>query len=579
MRKQKFLMLTVLMAILCYSNLLAADYKGMYGMILPAEGSIDMQTVIDLKTVLNLGGQNMIGMMDPTRDYLPYWNLGNKMSRFMPSHNIGRWWDCMLRLEAATGFVIPANVEAGLMSHTQRFFDNPDHRMYPPFDDTRLTEDERKCTLHDLRENVLALTALVKYRNSQWARQKGHALIERLLVYMNEDGTWAFEKMLIGKDVEIEQDATWACEDILTGKKQDIKIDRSSSDPTGSHGRLLEALVLFYRETGDYKALELSECIARYHFKNSIYPDGSFNETSGAWHAHSYLNTLRGLLLYGELTGQRVYIDIVAKSYKKAIPETIIHCRSGFLRHNIGSTTSGGETSTAGDIAQLALWLGKRHGYTELLDDTERLVRARLVPSQIVHANITPAADLQGDVVANLSERVIGTIGGSFAEPYGKYYSTVDITAAGIHTLVDIYNNIVERTAQDVKVYLHFDIENNYISLKSRRADKATLNIDMKVDANLWVRMPRWAPADSIIVMQNDKKLAYEKMGDFIVIANQFTPGSVVITYDLPITKETEKVNETTYTLLWRGDEVIGIRPNIDITPIYPNLPEKYRKE
>ncbi len=556
----------VLLSCLIIVSSALAGYEGMYVRSLPAEGSVDMETSVDLEKVLELSGNNMIGMLDPTRGYIPYWILGmgedynnGFLKYFMPSHNIGRWWDCMLKLESVTDFVIPADVEAGLMKTTFRFFDNPDHRMYPPFEDSRLKEAERKCTLHDLRENVLALVALIEFRNNEWAVKKGKALIDRLQVFLNEDGTWNWDEMKIGE-------------------KQGIEIDRSTSDATATHGRLLEALILFYKATGDPDALKLSERIARYHMKNSVNFDGSFNQASGAWHAHSYLGTLRGLLLYGELTGHKEYIDVVVKSYKKAIPEKITDYESYFCSHNIGSTTSGAETTSPGDIAQLAMWLAKRHGYTELLDDTEQIVRARLVPSQIVECpEVTARGDVEGNAGENLGNRIIGTIGAGFAKPYSNFYSTTDITAAGIHTLIDIYNNITERTEQDVKVYLHFDIENDYVSIKSRRTENANLEIDVKVNNNLWVRMPKWVPEDSVQVTQGDKPLFYVEIGDFLVISRKHMPGKVRIRYDLPISLKEEKINDDTYKLLWRGDEVIGIWPSADFFGLYPTLPKEYR--
>lgn len=282
--------------------------------------------------------------------------------------------------------------------------------------------------------------------------------------------------------------------------------------------------------------------------------------------------------MYGELTGQHKYIDVVAKTFTKTALSEIVISQAGYTPHNIGDIKIGGETSSPGDAAQIALWLAKRHGCTELLDDTERLIRARIVPAQITNTGpLTPSPDHDGDAVRDLEQRIIGAIGGVHGPPHGGKTCVTDVTAAGIHTLVDIYNNIVDRTQQDVKIYLHFDIENDYIALKSRRAEKATLNIDMKINANLWVRMPQWVPADSIKVMQNGKPLTYEKMGDFLVIANEFSPGTITVTYDLPVVKKQETIGETTYTLLWRGDEVIGISPNVDFSPFYPDLPERYR--
>ena len=42
-----------------------------------------------------------------------------------PPHNIGRWWDAVLRLEEATGFVIPGELEAAMLTHLKCCLDNP----------------------------------------------------------------------------------------------------------------------------------------------------------------------------------------------------------------------------------------------------------------------------------------------------------------------------------------------------------------------------------------------------------------------------------------------------------------------
>ena len=93
----------------------------------------------------------------------------------------------MLRLEAATGFRIPEHAEQAMLANLRRFFDNPDHLCLAP---PGLHDVQPTWDLHSLREGLLALTALVKYRDSDWARATGHAMIETLLQRLNEDGSW-----------------------------------------------------------------------------------------------------------------------------------------------------------------------------------------------------------------------------------------------------------------------------------------------------------------------------------------------------------------------------------------------------
>ena len=103
------------------------------------------------------------------------------------------------------------------------------------------------------------------------------------------------------------------------------------------------------------------------------------NWTSRTDHTHSYLGTLRGLLLFGELTNQRDYIERVAVTFRQTVLGRLIK-RSGYIREN-PKMEGRAEPSSVGDVAQLGLWLA-RHGYTEFLDDTERLVQ--LITDKIV---------------------------------------------------------------------------------------------------------------------------------------------------------------------------------------------------
>jgi len=149
------------------------------------------------------------------------------------------------------------------------------------------------------------------------------------------------------------------------------------------------------------------------------------------------------------------------------------------------------------------------------------------------------------------------------------------VTAADIHTLTDVYRHIALRTAAGIKVYFHFDYEDENIRIESVRREAAKVTITANVRDNILIRLPRWTPADSVKLTIAGQPVALVKIGDFALLARDRLPGAIVLTYALPITINRESAGGTDYEFLWRGDEVLGVRPNDFILPFYPTyVPE-----
>lgn len=516
--------------------------KGMYPIHLPGTGSLDMQTVVDLRDAMNMGGDNLIANLDPTNNYLPSWSAELQLNdsvdihRSYFSHNLGRWWDAMLRLESTTGYRIPANIEAAMLVNLKQYFDNSDNLcLEPKMDPIKKVWMD----LHSFREGMLALNALVRYRNDTWAREKGHAMCLSLLRLTKEDGSLDMDKFINYRDYE--ELATYP---------------RIRSD-----GRLIEALVWFYGATGDVEAMQAADRFARYHLKNTTLPDGSAPLERGS-HTHSYFGTLRGLLLFGELTGQKEYVDAVARTYEKTI-RTLLK-KSGFISHNF-ATDSVGETTSPGDAAQIALWLATRHGRTEYFDDVERIVRARLIPCQITEA---PGIKTPKD-----APLLLGALGGMYEEPHGYKLATTDVTAAVIHSLVDVYQHIVTFDETGLRVNLHFNYEDNKVRIASQRGRSAKLSVMVKEKQNVHIRIPRWTRMDSVKVTVDGKPYRPLVVADYILVPKDLLPGEIVVTYALPMSTEIEPTKGITYIIAWRGDEIMGISPNSTHLPFYPDIP------
>ncbi|MFV2070138.1 MAG: hypothetical protein ACC645_24490, partial [Pirellulales bacterium] len=120
-----------------------------------------------LQACMSLAGNNLIHVLAPQKDYLPYWQMvvdDNFRARLQfrqnaNAHNIGRWWDAMLRLEDATGFEIAQEVEEGMLRNLWLYTDNPWSILLDVTDDP---QDAAQWYIHSFRETMLAYAALVR---------------------------------------------------------------------------------------------------------------------------------------------------------------------------------------------------------------------------------------------------------------------------------------------------------------------------------------------------------------------------------------------------------------------------------
>jgi hypothetical protein len=267
--------------------------------------------MLTIKESMELAGNCHFGWLNPELNYMP-------SNCYEAAHDIGRWWDAMLRLEDATGFAIPADIEGAMLQNLKLLTDNPDGLLMItpevaaqfPGMQKDYTEQEKldralkglhstkmkpAINLHNFREGMLAFNALIRYRNNEWARQAGHRMLETIDKILQPDGTLDLTKL-----------HCWG------------KMPAPDNDPVGptglsrgfasSTGRCLEAVVWFYEATGDALAIKVADRIARHHLAHTVNPEGKLSQeiVDGLRyeHTHSYLGTIRGLILFGLLTRQ-----------------------------------------------------------------------------------------------------------------------------------------------------------------------------------------------------------------------------------------------------------------------------------
>jgi hypothetical protein len=349
-------------------------------------------------------------------------------------------------------------------------------------------------------------------------------------------------------------------------------------DATATSGRSLEALLWFHEATGEPLALELAGRIARHHLRHSTRADGQVRpeilDPQNVGHDHSYLGTLRGLLLYGLETGDRVYTDTVAATWRHGVRHRLVR-ESGWAPHDLGKTRFPNDRgdpvadpASAGDAAQIALWLALRAGQPDLLDDVERLVRARLLPAQMT------AEDLPPDTTPALRARLLGgwAIHGP---PHAGKGTTLDVLAAVAHTFCDLHRHSCTPAAGGLQVNLLLDYEDNRLCIAQRRGDAAEIRVWPKQPGALALRIPGWASPAAVRVAVNGQPLVDARPdGSFLRIpAAQLPPGSeVLLSHDLPVRETAEVLPAgSVYRFRWRGDEIGGVEPREGPFPFYPS--------
>jgi len=509
-----------------------------------------------LKDSMELGGQHLLGWLNPERDYLP-------TGSWAITHDLGRWWDAMLRLEHASGFPIPGHMEGASLRNLYWLTDNPDGLLWVP---PGLDWQPMKFELHSLREGILTFAALARYRNSTWARQAGHKYLETIRRALKPDLSWDMGKFHYAS--------------LFTGSDNEHEGHLPSNEGRFSlitqHGRCIEALVFFYQATGDSLALELAADLAQFHLATATSPDGTIPDNlkqTDIGDCQSYLYTMCGLLLFGVESHQSEYVDAVVRMYQVGIPALINEC--GWVAHDMGASrfldesgNSLANTESTGAAARLALLLALHTHRASCFDDVERLVRARLFPGQ------TTQADFDNNPEVEMAAMALGGWGANDYPHAAKGFNPSG-TAEIVHTMSAIYENICSREAAGLFVNMHFDYADDTVEITTHRAEQATLTVRPQVQDNLFIRLPGWAPADSIAIDVDGQPLPLKRVGAFAYVTrDQVGVGSkVTVRHALPTRRTVETMAAGhRYEFAWRGDEITGVQPNELPLPFYPTL-------
>src|SRR5882757_1286208 len=141
---------------------------------------VGMESGGPLRASMDRAAQCCLAWLNPEQAFLP-------TGGYELAHDTGRWWDAMLRYEAATGVRIPEWAETAMLGNLRTLTDNPAALL---MNSARLPGPAEKIKVnpHNLRETMLAYTALVQHRKSDWAWAQGRKLLQTIEATLDPDG-------------------------------------------------------------------------------------------------------------------------------------------------------------------------------------------------------------------------------------------------------------------------------------------------------------------------------------------------------------------------------------------------------
>lgn len=452
------------------------------------------------------------------------------------AHNTGRWWEAALILKETTGMEIPSRTYKAMLINFHALTGNPYGLL---LNDVEVVGGGT-LNYHNLRESLLACATLIEYTDSKHAKRCAETLFDTI------DRRF-FKKTLSDAEICEKLGVVISTDTMLVRPDDDVYRE---DDYTSTTGRAIEGMYRYWKATNSPLALEIMKKTVSFHKEHSVCADGSapawLVDTYHTGHNHSYLGTLRGLLLYALEFGDGELIESIYLTYKKTIPAYCVD-NTGYAPHDLGLLRFPdewgdpvGDHGSCIDKAYIAYLLATCAGYDELLDDVEEMIRGRIFYSQMT------------------DEENYGAWG-TFCGYFGAN-AVIDVYCLIAATLCRVYKSFITEKEDGIYVSLHFSGDCAAATVVAERSDVQITRITPHVAKPLYIRIPAWCDGSSIRVSVEDGDVEYLRKGVWLVVNGVNAGKTVEISFDLPTRESFGKtwVSDQHYKLCWKGDTLVS---------------------
>ncbi len=352
----------------------------------------------------------------------------------------------------------------------------------------------------------------------------------------------------------------------------------------GQHmGGWISPLLHFFKMTGDKSALHLAQGLGSAFLR--VYPETPLATVNPiepilGMNSHSVYFMLAGLVRLTRTTGERRFLDWA----KRQFDGMLLHLCSetGWTQEFMPWQTCEGipscETCSLADRIDTDIQLALA-GYPEYWNDAQRCAFNYLKEAQLTDTSWMPlTATTQEDFwisTYRIRERSLGAYVG-----WGAPHDLVDTNSRapgriqnccgphGAFAVYQLWHYTVQKNSDGVFVNLALSRDTPWCSVLTHAPVHGKMEISMKINAPLHVRLPDWVDPSKVSVTVDGKPQTFAMTGAFVKTSG-YAGRTVVVEYPMRHEKRSEKIAGKTYTTSWVDDYVMNIEPSGVVAPLY----------
>jgi len=506
----------------------------------------------------------LTSMVDKENDYLPYWLINVTSTPAFARHCrvddaelVASWYEAIDSVQEMLNVSDGEEVKAGFQRHLLKSWGPMGLRYHESYPWTN-------SIYSSFHEMAYVLSALNRWQQKEpdneqiAARAKGLVSGMRELVIQRKTRTfWSSDCQYGYKIYEFPNDV------YLRDKGWDFSCCTGRGEQSIRNGILLHPLVKRYELFNDPVALDLAEGLAEYGIGLSRYfsYDGQF-----FGHVHSAVWFAAGLVLLGRLTdnerflrkGKQIYDYVLSLSSSFGwVPE--------YARWRDPSEEYC-ETCCIKDIIECGFELIDA-GYDEYWEVINNYVRNQLVEQQIKDTSfiiVEDTKDTADTTYRNLDKRVVGGFSGGSEPNSISLQRFRSIAGCCVGTAPQafhmVWKRIITSTNNKTIINLPIETENVDVCVETGYPNSGWLRVIVKASKDLYIR-PYSFMKEKCSLKINNRVVPLVYNNGLIYIPSVQKADVVELSHLIGERWVEETLRNTNYRVLWKGCDVVDIRP------------------
>ena len=524
----------------------------------------------DPKKAIQAGVLPMQRNYDSAHDNLPYFqnivspqDFGDAHhASYSMSHVPGRWLNALLNAQDVLDVKVDEACIEALRTWTYRSYES-ENLGFPAMLDLQTLQPIRRIDLHNMRESMHALFALVAYRQDEHAFELAKTLIDSVNRYFDPQ-TCAFRYDTFHADTGAEEQYYTPNSSMRRsmGIDPDLpqqEVQKRMGVPlfARTFGRYIGPLVKLYRATGYEPALQQALQLKEACITQVLPADNSYTAARLGAHTHSVTAMLSSLAQLGEVVHDEAIMQRLVAFMENGLQEIALDfgwCLEGDQRQDLV-----GEVNNTSDIMEACLCLGGV-GFERYYARAERILRGHFLPSQALDTSFIPNDDGPDERTSRMAWRVYGAFGfptplGHEDSPGSRISFNWDITGGAVGGLCEVLRRSLTQWGPDgVSINLLFDCENEFLRFRNPYDRDGQASITVQQPCHIRMRIPGNTNREGIRVNGCESYQAGEWL--YLVGTQPGNTIDIALPFEEQVRTYTFRGHKLRFT--WRGEEVIA---------------------